>query len=331
MNNKPSQPESQPAAETVVTPARTIKIDVERKTETFVEPYTVVPQETQPPAADMTVPVTSRVEEIRRLHQEITDGFRITLEKAVRIGELLTQVKGGLKHGEWLPWIAVNCSFAERTARDYIRFFERREELKSANVADLGEARKLLTNVTVDNTEQFVELAKEAAQGGRQGVEGTETGLALEGQPGSETVEREQGDDDEEAAAIAEAEEAKIAAWEQQEKGVTPKGEEDEETSIVDDEVVDEDEEDEDQDQGAEQTEEQTEEQTKSRPSRIPRTKSGVCLSRAFSGMRESSRFVKPWSASSILTCGSLRSISPTLMASQNSRRRTTSLASGIN
>ena len=61
-----------------------------------------------------------------------------------RIGELLTEQKAGMKHGNWLPWIKENLPFSERTARDYLRFYDRREELKTARVADMAEARKFL-------------------------------------------------------------------------------------------------------------------------------------------------------------------------------------------
>jgi len=90
----------------------------------------------------------ARVEEIRRLHQEVGDGlvaFRTTLEKAVRLGELLTSIKSELPHGTWLPWLKQKCPFSERSAQYYMVLYERREELKSAAIADLREARKLLT------------------------------------------------------------------------------------------------------------------------------------------------------------------------------------------
>jgi len=87
-----------------------------------------------------------RAGEIRRLHEEIIGSFRMTLDKAIRVGELLTEQKASLGHGAWLPWIRENCPFAERTARDYMRFWERREELKTASLADLAGARRLLAN-----------------------------------------------------------------------------------------------------------------------------------------------------------------------------------------
>lgn len=83
-------------------------------------------------------------DEIRKLHDEINGFGRKALDNAIRIGELLTQEKAKLDHGEWLPWVQVNMPFTDRTARNYIRCFEKRDRLKSENVSDLAEAYRLL-------------------------------------------------------------------------------------------------------------------------------------------------------------------------------------------
>lgn len=86
----------------------------------------------------------SRVAEIVKLHAEIGGYLKMTLDKAIRIGGLLTEQKAECGHGAWLPWLEANLPFSERLARDYMRFWERRDELKSANLADLTDARKYL-------------------------------------------------------------------------------------------------------------------------------------------------------------------------------------------
>ncbi len=87
----------------------------------------------------------SRITEINTLHSEIGGYLKMTLDKAIRIGELLQDQKGDLKHGAWLPWVEGNLPFSERLAQDYMRFYDRREEIKNASLADLTEARKLLS------------------------------------------------------------------------------------------------------------------------------------------------------------------------------------------
>ena len=86
----------------------------------------------------------ARVREINRLWGEIGETLRTTLPKAIRVGELLTEQKAELAHGEWLPWLKANTSISERTARDYMRFWENRERLKPALSADIQSARKML-------------------------------------------------------------------------------------------------------------------------------------------------------------------------------------------
>jgi hypothetical protein len=82
----------------------------------------------------------SAAAEVNRLHGEICDTARTTVEKAIRIGQLLAEQKGHLKHGEWLPWLDANVTFTDRTARNYLRVFENREQLKLENVSDLAGA-----------------------------------------------------------------------------------------------------------------------------------------------------------------------------------------------
>ncbi|MEX0784678.1 MAG: DUF3102 domain-containing protein [Dehalococcoidia bacterium] len=86
----------------------------------------------------------STVAEIVRLHGEVVDSLRLSLDKAIRIGELLAAQKKELKHGEFGPWIADNLPFTNRTAQNYIRLFRYRDKLKSENVSSLARAYRLI-------------------------------------------------------------------------------------------------------------------------------------------------------------------------------------------
>ena len=88
--------------------------------------------------------------EIRQLHSDIQDAARTSLAKAIRIGGLLSEIKAGLQHGEWLPWLEANAPFSERTAQNYLKCHDERERLKSANVADLSGAYLLLAQPKKD-------------------------------------------------------------------------------------------------------------------------------------------------------------------------------------
>lgn len=94
-----------------------------------------------------------RTAEIVNLHNEITGILKISLDKAIRIGELLTEQKETLAHGQFTGWIKENLPFTDRTARNYMRFYENRELLKTENISDLTSAQKLLAPVTLTDTE----------------------------------------------------------------------------------------------------------------------------------------------------------------------------------
>lgn len=80
------------------------------------------------------------VEEIRNLHQGILCQARTSLSNAIRIGELLTLSKGGLKHGEWLPWVEKNLPFSNMTVSRYVRIYEMRDDPRLNNVLNLSDA-----------------------------------------------------------------------------------------------------------------------------------------------------------------------------------------------
>ena len=60
--------------------------------------------------------------EINRLHGEIMAAVRTTLEKAIRIGELLTERKKKCQHGEWLHWLEANVQMDQKTVWNYMQF-----------------------------------------------------------------------------------------------------------------------------------------------------------------------------------------------------------------
>ena len=86
----------------------------------------------------------SRAQQITKLHGEIIGHLSLSLSKAIKIGELLTEQKESLKHGEWGPWIEANLSFTSRTVRSYMRLHRERDSLKTETVSDLTGAYKFL-------------------------------------------------------------------------------------------------------------------------------------------------------------------------------------------
>lgn len=86
------------------------------------------------------------VKKINQLYRELVGLYKLSLEKAIEIGELLYQQKEELGHGKWLLWTRKNLPFSERSARNYISLCNNRAALKSARITDLNAAYKILAN-----------------------------------------------------------------------------------------------------------------------------------------------------------------------------------------
>lgn len=85
------------------------------------------------------------IEEIKTLHDEVTEALRAALPKAIRIGELLTETKASLQHGEWGEWCEKNLPFTARTASNYMKVFANQHQLESETVSDLSGAYRMLS------------------------------------------------------------------------------------------------------------------------------------------------------------------------------------------
>jgi Protein of unknown function (DUF3102) len=87
----------------------------------------------------------SKISELNRLHDENCIAARKAFENGQRIGELLTEFKAGLGHGQWLPWLKANTKINERTARNYMRIYRECDRLQIGNISDLTDAYNALT------------------------------------------------------------------------------------------------------------------------------------------------------------------------------------------
>ncbi len=55
------------------------------------------------------------------MHGEITDGVFAVAHNMSQAGNLLTQAKALLDHGQWSKWVEDNCGFTSRTASRYLQ------------------------------------------------------------------------------------------------------------------------------------------------------------------------------------------------------------------
>jgi hypothetical protein len=81
--------------------------------------------------------------EIVRLHGEVFATAKTTLQKAIRIGELLSRVRSSRK-GKWLVWLKESVPFSDQTARNYVRVYEHRDDPKFKTVLNPSDAYALL-------------------------------------------------------------------------------------------------------------------------------------------------------------------------------------------
>ena len=101
--------------------------------------------EREGPAVSQTSIEKNRITEICTLHAEVAALWKASLMKAIRIGQLLSEQKAKLEHGEWEPWMQKNLPFSGRTARRYMGVYANRELIaKTDSVSDLNEAYGLL-------------------------------------------------------------------------------------------------------------------------------------------------------------------------------------------
>ena len=110
----------------------------------------------------------SVVSEIISLHGEIINAARTTLDKAIRIGELLTEQKASLKHGQWLPWVNDNLPFEQKTAWRYMNIYSRRDELGTMPNLELTDAYRMLAGPGPLQSAYDTEADELAAEASRQ-------------------------------------------------------------------------------------------------------------------------------------------------------------------
>jgi hypothetical protein len=87
---------------------------------------------------------TPEITEINRLHAEILTSAQNAIQKAIRVGEILTAEKAKVKHGDWGLWIEVNLDFSQDTAERWMGLYKNRNNSNSARVRNLTDAYKVL-------------------------------------------------------------------------------------------------------------------------------------------------------------------------------------------
>lgn len=79
-----------------------------------------------------------RTAEIQREINELNNTLKMSVQKAIRIGQLLTEQKEIIGHGLFLSWLKENIDISERSAQMYMKLFSYKD--KTAEIADLQTA-----------------------------------------------------------------------------------------------------------------------------------------------------------------------------------------------
>ena len=117
--------------------------------------------------------------QINREHALFEESMRSSMEHAINCGNLLIETKSNLKHGEWLPWVRLNCAFSEDTAQIYMKIATNTERVRylDSGSSIRGILRELSTkedNVHVSNNSgnnewytplEYVEMARGVMKG----------------------------------------------------------------------------------------------------------------------------------------------------------------------
>lgn len=91
------------------------------------------------------------------LAEELDRLGRAAIEKACEAGRLLNQEKENQPHGQWLPWLAANFKFTDRTARRWMKLADDIDvgRIKLDTVSNLTEAYHLAENQSRPDSRTF--------------------------------------------------------------------------------------------------------------------------------------------------------------------------------
>lgn len=70
-----------------------------------------------------------RTQEIKKELSELNDCLKMSVSKAVRIGELLTEQKEFIGHGNFLSWLENNFDMSDKNAERYMKLWQYKNKI----------------------------------------------------------------------------------------------------------------------------------------------------------------------------------------------------------
>lgn len=81
--------------------------------------------------------IQDRTEEIKREIAALHSTLKMSVQKAIRIGQLLTEQKKFVGHGLFLNWLDANLDISDKTAEKYMKLFQHHGKIElSTNLHD---------------------------------------------------------------------------------------------------------------------------------------------------------------------------------------------------
>lgn len=109
------------------------------------------------------------VKQIKELHSQIMKDSKDSLQRAIKLGGILSDYKDTVGHGHFVEWINTSLPFSERTSRNYMSLFRHKDKIQEQKITSLLQAYKLISNWHNYNTtvkrQQMKERRKAFANG----------------------------------------------------------------------------------------------------------------------------------------------------------------------
>jgi hypothetical protein len=99
--------------------------------------------------------IQDRTEEIKKELAELNSALKMSVQKAIRIGQLLTEQKEFVGHGLFLPWLEKNFDMSQQTASNYMRLFSHNDKL--LNIGNLQEAYRQIETIEAQEKQSKAE------------------------------------------------------------------------------------------------------------------------------------------------------------------------------
>lgn len=82
-----------------------------------------------------------------REHSLIQQFGQSMIECAIRAGDVLLEAKRQVPYGGWMQWIDDNCTFSQKTARNYLRCARNQDIIRDLEITSIERAVKVLERI----------------------------------------------------------------------------------------------------------------------------------------------------------------------------------------